>query len=308
MKNIFIITNSIDLTVDYLINKYSSHEINFFRFNTDYFQDYKIIITAEGTIIEYKDQSSRINLSKCGSLYYRKISMPSLSEYAPRYIPLMHREMLTVIEGIAETTGKYAITRPSILRKADNKIVQMKLAGELGFRLPRSLITNSNISAMSFCSDDQTIVKPISFGKIIGEDTIGFIQTNLVDRETSFCDLDYSPAYFQSYISKDYEVRLTIVGDKLFGVRIDSTDKVDWRKESSILQYSTLRVPADISDKCIKMMKLLKLNFAAFDFIVHEGEYIFLELNANGQWLWLEEELNLKISDALIDNLLGKKT
>jgi len=305
MKNILIITNTIDLTADYIINKYKE-KICFFRFNTDRFNDYMISITPDETIIEYKDRTAKVYLSKCDSLYYRKISLPDLSEYEPQFQPLMQREMLTVIEGIAETFGKYAITRPSILRKADNKILQMKVAKELGFNLPKSLITNSNLIADDFCSTNKSIVKPISFGKIMNDNKVGFIQTNLVNKIPVLHKLDYSPAYFQTYVVKDYEIRLTIIDNNFFGVRIDSTNKVDWRKEDARLLYSKVKIPNNIRRKCLRMMQLLNLKFAAFDFIVSSGEYVFLELNANGQWLWLEKELNLKISSALIDSLTGK--
>lgn len=302
MKNILIITNTIDLTVDYLIDKYDD-QINFFRFNTDRFQDYIIQITYEDTIIEYIDKSSSLKLSECDALYYRKISLPSLNDYPQQYHQMMQRELMTVIDGIAETAGNNAITRPSIMRKADNKVVQLQVAKEVGFTLPLSLITNSDYVAEKFSKTNSAIVKPISFGRIIGSDKVGFIQTNMVKSEDPIIGLNCSPAYFQSYQSKDYEIRLTIVNNYLFGVRIDSSDKVDWRKENAVLQYTKINIPPSIAEKCLAMMRKLNLSFAAFDFIVSEGEYIFLELNANGQWLWLENELNLGIADALVSTL-----
>jgi len=54
-------------------------------------------------------------------------------------------------------------------------------------------------------------------------------------------------------------------------------------------------------------MEELGLKFGAFDFIVNNGEYFFLEVNSNGQWGWLEKTLRLSISDAIIDFLLRKE-
>lgn len=293
------------MTSDYLIDKFSTQH-NFFRFNTDRFYDYEIKISADGTIVEYKDKSMAINLTDCDALYYRKITLPSLEDYEPRFRELMYREMMSVIEGIAETAGKRAVTRPSSLRRADNKIVQLKEAKKVGFILPLSLITNSDASAQSFCSEHQSIIKPISYGKIVDDAKIGFIQTNLVKQAEDIEGLSCSPAYFQSYENKDYEIRLTIVKHKLFGVRIDSTNKVDWRKEGTALTYSKIEIPSHIGQKCLMMMENLGINFAAFDFIVHNDEYFFLELNANGQWLWLEEQLDLDISSAIMKQLSGE--
>lgn len=106
-------------------------------------------------------------------------------------------------------------------------------------------------------------------------------------------------------MEKDYEVRLTIVHDECYGVKIESSNSVDWRKKNATIRYSRIKVPENIEKKCIKMMEMLNIHFAAFDFIVNDQEYIFLELNANGQWQWLEEKLNLGISDKIIEYLTG---
>jgi glutathione synthase/RimK-type ligase-like ATP-grasp enzyme len=49
------------------------------------------------------------------------------------------------------------------------------------------------------------------------------------------------------------------------------------------------------------------LSFGAIDIIKKlNGEYVFLEINPNGQWAWLETELDLKISDEIINYLTLK--
>ncbi|MGG3562740.1 MvdC/MvdD family ATP grasp protein [Neobacillus rhizosphaerae] len=305
MKQILIITNSKDLTVDYLIDRYSE-SAHFFRLNTDCFSDYNFLISNNGSTIKYNDNSLQIDMELCDSLYYRKISFPSLREYDSKYRNLMQREMVTIIEGIAETFGNIGMTRPSFLRRADNKIVQLKLANELGFNIPDSLISNSNQEAKIFTFNNPTsIVKPISVGRLIDENKVGYIQTNMVNKEQEILGLELSPAYFQSYQEKDYEVRLTIINGKPYGVKINSSNNIDWRKKDSKISYSLIEVPQEIVNKCLIMMDSLYIKFAAFDFIVKDGNYFFLELNANGQWLWLEEELNLDISGSIINYLLG---
>lgn len=307
MKSVLIITNSKDLTVDYIINKYN-HKIAFFRFNTDKFYDYDIKIVNNGSsYIRNNETNLLVNINDVDALYYRKITLPSLKKYERKYWSLMYREIMTVIDGVAEIAGNIALTRPSILRKADNKIVQMNCAKKLGFKTPESLITNSDFAADEFCNlNYKSIVKPVSAGRIIEEGKIGVIQTNLVNKGENIQDLELSPAYFQNYIEKDSEIRLTIVGDKLFGVNISSTNKIDWRKKDARLEYQKTDIPKEVAEICFKMMKELGISFAAFDFIVRDGSYIFLELNANGQWFWLEELLKLNISGAIVDFLLGE--
>lgn len=47
-------------------------------------------------------------------------------------------------------------------------------------------------------------------------------------------------------------------------------------------------------------MTKLGLVFGALDFIIKpNGEYIFLEVNPNGQWLWLDDILDLGITESI---------
>jgi glutathione synthase/RimK-type ligase-like ATP-grasp enzyme len=49
-------------------------------------------------------------------------------------------------------------------------------------------------------------------------------------------------------------------------------------------------------------MGALRLTFGAIDLIqTNTGEYVFLEINPSGQWLWLDDMLGLGISDTMAD-------
>ncbi|MBZ9625614.1 hypothetical protein G9F71_022555 [Clostridium sp. FP2] len=304
MKKILIITSSVDLTVDYVINKYNQHAL-FYRFNTDYFQDYEIIVgNQEGWII--KNKYWIINEGEIDAIYYRKPVFPKLDEYNSMYHNMMYKEILTAIIGIIEVFKGRCLTKPSILRNAENKIVQMSIAREIGFRLPQSCITNSPNEARKFYNSNISIVKPISVGKVISGDKIEYIQTNMVDEDFNIEDIRLSPCYFQQYIKKDFEVRVTVINSIFYTVKIDSSDKVDWRKTSSNNIYNIIELPGEIKEQCSRMLRIMGLDFGAFDFIVSNNEYYFLEVNPNGQWYWLEDILHLDISKSVFEYLAGE--
>lgn len=305
MKNILIITSSFDFTVDYLINKFKN-KANFYRFNTDFFEEYSIDISNnKGWSISSKVWT--IREEDIYSIYYRKPTLPKLEKFDFKYHSLMYKDMISIIDGILEVFNGRCLTKPSILRKSENKIFQLRIAEELNFNIPKSLITNSDNLARRFCKDEIRIVKPLSMGRLEYQNKIGIIQTNVVDKSIPIEGLGYSAAYFQNYVNKDYEVRATIINKKSHVVRIDSEDKVDWRKSDSKNKYSKIDLPKDIEIKCLNMLNKLDLNFGAFDFIVNDGKFIFLEVNPNGQWYWLEEELDLKISNDIFNFLSGEK-
>jgi glutathione synthase/RimK-type ligase-like ATP-grasp enzyme len=51
------------------------------------------------------------------------------------------------------------------------------------------------------------------------------------------------------------------------------------------------------------------LNFGCIDLIVRPtGDYVFLECNPNGQWLWIELATGQKISASIAEWLINAET
>ncbi|WP_345005774.1 hypothetical protein [Snuella lapsa] len=110
---------------------------------------------------------------------------------------------------------------------------------------------------------------------------------------------------FQNEISKEYELRVTVVNGKIFAAKIDSQSndntKLDWRKGR--LKFSRYRLPQHIEEMCLRITSKLNLNFGAIDLIKTKNNYVFLEINPNGQWVWIENDTGLNISDEIINFL-----
>ena len=119
---------------------------------------------------------------------------------------------------------------------------------------------------------------------------------------------DYNPfpSIVQRNIKKEYEIRVTVVNEAVFAAKVDSQSnadtKYDWRRKK--LKFECYDLPESISSKCISLVKRLNLKFGAIDLIKDKsGQYIFLEINPNGQWAWIEMDTGLLISDAIIKEL-----
>lgn len=305
---ILIITCQGDQTADYITYKLRD-SISVFRLNTDLFGCYKLGIGGNPFWSIEDSDGNQINNLNTQAIYYRKPLLPKLTDYEPTYRNYMQREIVACIEGLADSFQGICLSKPCILRQADNKIYQLNIAKNLGFIIPESLITNDNKAAQAFCAYKLSIVKPISIGKIYDNDDTIIFQTNQVKKNRPIEHLEYCPSYFQERHDKDYELRVTIIGKRVFAVRIDSQlheeTRIDWRVDPDLLIYSETQIPKYLEEKCFELLADLGLNFGAFDFIVRNNQYIFLEVNANGQWGWLEGKLGIKISDAIIDYLLG---
>jgi hypothetical protein len=101
-------------------------------------------------------------------------------------------------------------------------------------------------------------------------------------------------------------VRLVVVGSDVYAVKIYSQDlddaKVDYRagkEETLSLRHEAYQPPQSVQKACVEMIKGFSLEFGAFDFVLTpEGEHVFLELNPNGQWLWLQLKTKVPITES----------
>lgn len=153
--------------------------IRWYRLNVDYLHEYSINITNDTAVVRNL-KMGEVYSEEINALYYRKPAFPDFSAYKEEYIPLMQKDIMCLVEGIAETIGTNCLTRPSVLRRAEDKVLQMSLAKKVGFTLPRSLITNDAGSATHFICDQPTsIIKPLATGRIKYSDSWRNIQTQI---------------------------------------------------------------------------------------------------------------------------------
>lgn len=300
-KGILIITSSYDRTVDYLEQKFPRTLL--FRLNVDEFSQYRVSVGIEG----FKISSSKYKISELDvlSIYYRKPTPENLEGvFSTEYHNFAHREVFALVEGIVESFQGRCLSKPSTMRLADNKIYQIRVARTAGFDIPSMEITNDSLTVKGLYGKGYA-TKPISIGTVTTGNKKEYVQTNLVDESFDTALLKYSPAYFQKFIGKkDFEVRLTVVGDSFFAAKVDASNNVDWRSSDSETKFSEMLLPIEVKNCCKTYMKIMKLDFGCFDFIVSAGHWYFLEMNANGQWAWLDQIFDRKISEQVIGYLV----
>ena len=126
------------------------------------------------------------------------------------------------------------------------------------------------------------------------------LYTNRVTEE-HFYDIDslkMSPSIFQEEIyPKAYELRITIVGNQIFAVKInacgDEKIMLDWRKKPKLNDFEVkmepIELPEEIRNKIFNFIEEIGLKYGCIDLVVKpNGEYIFFEINPNGQWYFIQ--------------------
>lgn len=320
MIRVLLITNKTDVTTDFVVKKLKEKDIAFYRLNTeDLGHNVKVDFNFQKDNFRISDETTglEIDLLAVKSVYFRRPELPEdnpeLSKAENHFI---RTEISYTLEGIYKILDSaYWLNNVSHIRNAENKIYQLRLAKRLGFSLAPSLITTRPGSATKFycANDEECIIKPIRTGLVAddaGEEAIIFTNKVYLD-DINVQRIINCPTFLQRLIKKKGDLRVTVVGHQVFTALIHSQEspesKIDWRVSQDGLKHSIYELPLEISNLCVELVSALKLNFGAIDLILNEeGNYIFLEINPNGQWAWIEKLLGFDISGAIV-NLLKCK-
>jgi hypothetical protein len=196
--------------------------------------------------------------------------------------------------------------------KAGLKTAQLAAAAQAGLTIPETLVSNNPQSIRAFAAAGPTIYKSLMPAGWQGEgDTQHLTYTSLVTPE-ALCDNDslvQSPGIYQRLVPKDYELRVTVIGEKVFAAKVHSQEtdkgKLDWRRAYDELTFTPHTLPPPVEVKCLLALKRLGLVFGCIDLVVTpEGDHVFLEVNESGQFLFVERYCGLPLLDAFAEMLL----
>jgi len=218
----------------------------------------------------------------------------------------IHSESHATVDGLWKSLDAEWINDPVLDELASRKVWQLKVATRLGLRTPQTLITNDPVAARAFVEGQRpngTIYKAFTATEEEWRET----RLLKPEEEEGLDQVSYAPVIFQEHIKADVDLRITVIGDEIFPAAIHSgsTDyKVDFRMTIHQAKVEAHVLPDDVDSKLRALMKELGLVYGAVDFrLTPEGEYVFLEVNPSGQWLFMEDRTQQPITDAFVARL-----
>ena len=249
----------------------------------------------------------RVNLADASTVWWRRVASFAVDPcigHGERSA-FAHSETSQAVYGMLDSLACPWMNPREADAAAHHKPYQWTIAHELGLKLPRTLVTTDAKAAREFIDS----VRP---AKVVFKAFLAAIQewreTRLIEQE----DLDrldlvrYAPVIFQEYVP-GVDLRITMIGDDIYAAEIDvrnTSYEVDMRMVvgEGIVKAATL--PAAVQTKLRKLQRRLRLVYGAIDMRRTEGgEYVFLEVNPAGQWLFVEQRTGLPIAQALADYL-----
>lgn len=206
----------------------------------------------------------------------------------------LQQELLYYNRGIGALFGSADLLAnpPASRAFSDLKLPQLLAAREAGFAIPETLSSNDLDDVRAFVADapGKVIYKSHSPGVWRSKSDTAFVFTTAVT-SSDFEDVDpdhFNPGLFQHYVKKQYELRVSIFGRNIIAVKIEADNEIDWRVNYK-MKLAPIDLPEQVTDKLLLFMNKMNLVMGMIDIIVTpDGDYVFLEINPQGQFLWIE--------------------
>jgi glutathione synthase/RimK-type ligase-like ATP-grasp enzyme len=196
-----------------------------------------------------------------------------------------------------EFSGKW-VSHPEATRLAENKIVQLRAARRVGLKVPMTLVSQDPLVVREFCAalDYRVVVKVVS-GDPSTPVLAGQISPEMLasDEAISLC-----PAIYQELIPGASHLRICCFGTDIHTALILS-DRLDWRYPLDA-EAQPFTLDNETANKLLTLLDELGLRMGIFDMKLDcEGQPIWLEVNPQGQFLFLEEMCKIPLAEAFAD-------
>lgn len=243
--------------------------------------------------------------SNVKSAWARVIKPPKIDEVLDSDSKFVHKQweffQRNTFALATDLTNGLWINHPVFAHAAENKLLQLKVANEVGLLIPDTIVSNDALSVREFIKKFKKVVfkqffdymwRNISDGKLYSSSPVLLREnSDLPEKEIGLC-----PGIYQTYIDKLFDLRVTVIGDKLFTARLRNKNGayVDWRPHvyDEALVMEEFSLPVEIEGKLRILMKRLGLVFGCADFVADkDGHLYFLEVNQQGQFLFVEEQV-----------------
>ncbi|MGW3308217.1 ATP-grasp ribosomal peptide maturase [Streptomyces sp. NPDC001073] len=262
--------------------------------------------------------SREVELGEVAAVYYRRPT-----PYSARFghLPAQQRDFATAearygLGGVLNHLhGAMYVNHPGAVTAADFKPAQLQQAVQLGLAIPPTLVTNDVEQARKFAADHGPLVYKTFRGLPRDEDGhTGAIWAQRVDADTFDDSLAVTAHLFQAEIPKTGDVRVTVVGRRVFAQQIAAPDgALDWRRgDWDQLLHAPVTLPVPVETALHSYLAVFGLVFGCFDFALtgdgdHPDDWVFIECNPNGQWGWLPDadEITTAFADILSTDTEG---
>jgi glutathione synthase/RimK-type ligase-like ATP-grasp enzyme len=191
------------------------------------------------------------------------------------------------------------VNPPSAGESNGSKPLQAGLIARHGFRTPETLVTTDVTALAGFRRRHGPLIyKSISAWR----SHVAMLDDSGV---TAPANLRWCPTMFQEYIPGT-EYRATVVGDRVFAARIEST-AIDYRhaqRSGEEVRIDAAQLPVEIESRVLALCRSLRLRLAGADLRqTPGGDWVCFEVNPSPDFRFYEAATGQQITGAIADLL-----
>jgi hypothetical protein len=247
-----------------------------------------------------RSDGASVRFADVRALWLRRLYPPNITADVSDVMErsFMTREWWELLHGMIESLDAPVIN-PRTMALVATKPRQLAVARRCGLSVPDTLITSSARRAAEFVRGEGVTVH-----KTLTPIPDRFLATKPWEAsdEDALGELELAPTIFQRLVDGSRELRITAVGDQLFAAEFTPAF-LDGRLDLAS-PYTPHELPTSVSRGLRRLLDELGLAIGAIDMRIDaRGEYQFLEVNTQGQFLWIEIHTGQPISAAVADLL-----
>jgi len=276
---------------------------------------------GEAESLVWSDGQASVRLDPDDAVWYRR------ARYAAKLPMSMDKQLRaacveeseSLLRGMLAAAPCFVLDPPDLVKLCGHKPRQHQLARAVGMSTPRTLMTNDPAQAQEFlnsCAHGAIakMLSPFAIYTDKNEEQVVFTTALNEQHVAKLQGLRYCPMVFQERIAKQLELRITVVGNRMFAAAVDSMAtpgaEVDWRERGVTLIQSWVpyTLPQQVEQRLQEYMDRIGMQYSAIDVIVEpSGRHVFLEANPAGEFFWLQcNSPHFPLTEAVADVLTNQ--
>ena len=323
-RTVLLVTKSTDNDSVALVTRaLEARGARVFRLDTDRFPtEVRLALHQPRGRSTLRADDAELVLGDVDAVWYRRVA---IAERLPQDMDRQDRdaaikESRATLLGMLESFDCFVMDPVSTVRASEHKPRQLELACALGLDVPRTLTTNDPEAVRGFWDQcgGRVVVKALSSFAIYddaGREQVVFTSQLAADDLEHLEQLSLAPLTFQEHLDKAVELRVTLIGGRVFAAAVDSQaldrSRIDWRRGGRELigAWTRYALPDAVAERLLQLTARLGLSYGAADFVVTpDGRHVFLEINPAGEWFWLDDVFGPRaLSTAIAETLIQRR-
>jgi glutathione synthase/RimK-type ligase-like ATP-grasp enzyme len=327
-KYVLILTHDYDPEVTLVTIKLQSRGIQCVRLNTNDISHkklrvrYSITPKSSKANIEFSVGEHELDPSTVSAVLLRQFDLKEVNFCGNEVIrAFLFQQWAHAFRTLKSNLACEWISNPDATIKSSDRIRQLLAAQTIGFDVPPTVITNDPTAAKDFycLHDGNVVLKALHHHSVLVGTTMYSSYARRINNDSELLMLDEdlvgAPCILQKRLVKKSELRVTVIGEKVFAAELGSNflggeeqdhDNIDIHHYLCASNFPIKKIeslPDRILNGCISLVKSLGLKYGAVDFAIEKDSNrpIFLEINPTGEWYWIESKTGLKMTDAVAD-------